>query len=75
MSKLECWQFIVRDNQQMNYEYFFLTKKHYSSILECEKEWGAKNTEYCFSVVGKFGMSIQTGILAERLTEHERIVA
>ena len=67
---MTAYQYIIRDNQQMCAPVFFLSP-HYSSRAECEKDYGAENTECCFSVIRPLRESKVIGHLAGVMTEHE----
>lgn len=71
MGKSVCYKYIIRDSQQMCFADYELTDKYYSSKKACERDWGAENTECCFSVIAPFLKSKQTGRIAEVLTKHE----
>uniref|UniRef100_A0A6H2A499 Uncharacterized protein n=1 Tax=viral metagenome TaxID=1070528 RepID=A0A6H2A499_9ZZZZ len=72
MKRETCYQWIIRDNQQLNFNDYILTRKHYSSRAEVDKDWSPENTECCFHPIKPLRMTKQIGELAWVLTRHER---
>ena len=69
---MKAYQYIYIDGQQMGWNEYHLTTRHFSSIEACRgylhPDWEA---EVIFRIVGVFKPSKLTGRLAEMATKHE----
>ena len=75
MSEFECWQWLIQNNQVMGLPTVFATSKHYSSDDDVYRDWGQKNTEYCFTPLKAIEESHLEGELAERVYDRDHGIA
>lgn len=67
-----CYKWLIRDNQQLCYPDFILSKKHYKSRKDVDKDYATDKTEYCFHPIRPIRESKITGEMAEHIYYHER---
>jgi len=68
-----CYQWLIRDNQQLHYQYFIITRKHYTNRQDVNKDWAPENTEFCFHPIKPIKESKLTGEFAEAIYYQERV--
>lgn len=69
---MKCAQWLIRDNQQMCFPYFFITKKHYTSREDVDADYSPEKTEFCFHPIKPIRESMLKGKLAEKVYSSER---
>ncbi len=72
MRKFSCYQWLVRDNQELNYPQFIITPRHYVSREDVDKDFAPENTECCFHPIKPIRESELTGELAEMIYDMEQ---
>jgi len=68
-----CYKYIYQDNQQTCFQEFCITDRYYSSRKAFEKDYKIRLKEHQVKLVGPWRISKQTGEMAWKLTEHERV--
>ena len=71
-NEFSCYQWIIRDNQQLHFNEFFVAKKHYVNRRDVDEDYSPENTEYCFHPFRLIRGSKLTGDLAEMVYGNER---
>lgn len=70
--EFSCYQWIIRDNQQMSFNEYFLTEDHFVNRKDVDKYWSPQVTEYCFHPIRPLRESKFTGKFAESVYWHEQ---